>query len=297
LAQEVLPVTVVIPLYNRERLIGETLDSVFGQRGCAPGEVVVVDDGSTDSSADVAAQHSGPVRVVRQANQGEGGARNTGLKEAVHEWVAFLDSDDLWFPTHLSTLWAAREGHVLISTTATGSRSGSIRGNPLKKARSLCSPRDALWPDNVIVPSATLVRKSELLALGGFRPLSLAADLDMWLRLLERGTGLALPDVTVTYREHTGQVSLDQGAMRAAMRQLLVDYSDRAWLDAQTQRSVLVRLAWDAWRASEHDGANREWSSLLRSIRAPATAAALAQVLVWRRQARIKSQQARLGVP
>jgi glycosyltransferase involved in cell wall biosynthesis len=103
-------ISVVIPCYNGQAFIGETLASVLGQT-YAPFEVLVIDDGSTDNSAAVAAAQGPPVRVVSQKNQGESVARNRGLDEARGDWVAFLDADDLWKSEKL-----ARQVELIAST-------------------------------------------------------------------------------------------------------------------------------------------------------------------------------------
>ncbi len=96
-------VSVLIPAYNEASRIATTLESVLAQTH-PPHEVIVVDDGSTDATADVASAF--PVRVLRKANGGISSARNLGLREAHGTWVAFLDADDRWSPTRLE--WLAR---------------------------------------------------------------------------------------------------------------------------------------------------------------------------------------------
>lgn len=89
--------SVVIPVYNREDLIRTTVDSVLDQN--RPNlDVIVVDDGSSDGTLSVLRSMQDSIRVFEQANAGAGAARNTGLRNARGEYVAFLDSDDLWFP-------------------------------------------------------------------------------------------------------------------------------------------------------------------------------------------------------
>ena len=96
-----LPVTVVIPAWNRARELPAALASVARQTA-QPAEVVVVDDGSTDRTAEVAAAHG--ARVVRhEENRGVSAARNSGIAAASHDWIAFVDSDDEWLPRHLQT--------------------------------------------------------------------------------------------------------------------------------------------------------------------------------------------------
>jgi glycosyltransferase involved in cell wall biosynthesis len=94
-------VSVVVPVHNGERLLGEAIASVLAQEEDDL-EILVVDDGSTDGSAAVAEQFSEPVRVLRRENGGPAAARNTGLAAACAEIVAFLDADDLYAPDKLA---------------------------------------------------------------------------------------------------------------------------------------------------------------------------------------------------
>lgn len=96
-----MDISVVIPLYNKENYIYRTITSVLNQ-SVLPAEIIVVDDGSTDCSAnEVAKINNSRVRLVRQKNAGEGAARNRGIAEAKSEMVAFLDADDEWKPNFL----------------------------------------------------------------------------------------------------------------------------------------------------------------------------------------------------
>src|SRR5258708_3362172 len=88
------PVSVIIPCYNGRRFLSQAIDSVLVQT-IVPGEIIVVDDGSTDDSAEVAESYGPPVRVIRQANQGESAARNVGIAAARGDYLLFLDADDL----------------------------------------------------------------------------------------------------------------------------------------------------------------------------------------------------------
>ncbi len=88
-------VTVIVPCYNAARYIGAALESVLNQTR-KPAEILVIDDGSTDSSADAIAQYGGAVEYMRQDNQGISAARNCGLRRARCGLIAFLDADDLW---------------------------------------------------------------------------------------------------------------------------------------------------------------------------------------------------------
>jgi glycosyltransferase involved in cell wall biosynthesis len=105
-------ISVVIPCYNAAGFLPETLASVLRQT-YPPYEVLVVDDGSSDDSASAGASFGPPVRVIRQANQGESVARNRGIDEARGDWVAFLDADDQWDPAKLQRQVACLDGQCL----------------------------------------------------------------------------------------------------------------------------------------------------------------------------------------
>lgn len=101
-------VSVVIPTHNAAQFIGEAIDSALRQ-DYPNKEIIVVDDGSTDHTLDIARSYQGKVSVIAQANQGAAVARNTGLDAAQGEFIAFLDSDDLWLPGKLT----AQVNHLL----------------------------------------------------------------------------------------------------------------------------------------------------------------------------------------
>ncbi|MEW6582696.1 MAG: glycosyltransferase family 2 protein [Actinomycetota bacterium] len=104
LAAEAPRISAVIPTYNRAALVVRAVRSVLAQTR-PPDEVIVVDDGSTDdTAARLAGLGDDRVRVVSQTNAGAAAARNRGVAEATGDWVAFLDSDDLWVPGHLEAL-------------------------------------------------------------------------------------------------------------------------------------------------------------------------------------------------
>jgi len=95
-----MKISVVIPAYNIENYIKRAIDSVLAQTRPAD-EIIIVDDGSTDATADKIKSYGNKVRYIYQKNKGLSGARNTGILEAKHDWIAFLDGDDEWLPEKL----------------------------------------------------------------------------------------------------------------------------------------------------------------------------------------------------
>jgi len=93
-------ISVIIPAFNAGRFIARTINSVLAQTLPAS-EIIVVDDGSTDNTADVLRSYGDKVRYIYQENAGDGPARNTGIRAAKGEWIAFLDHDDEWLPCKL----------------------------------------------------------------------------------------------------------------------------------------------------------------------------------------------------
>ena len=101
-------ISVVIPLYNKEKSISASLSSVLEQKCSVPFEIVIVDDGSTDGSAEIvlelASKHKN-IHYVKQENAGPAAARNKGIEQSHGEWIMFLDADDLLLPNALETLY------------------------------------------------------------------------------------------------------------------------------------------------------------------------------------------------
>jgi len=291
---EPLPVTVVIPAYNREEMVKRALRSVQAQRR-APAEVIVVDDASSDGTAR-AAEELG-ARVVRHAaNRGEGGARNTGIASATQPWVALLDSDDEWLPHHLETLWQSREGHVLVASSALRCADdpardrfhGAAGGHPLV----LRSPADIVYPENPVPVSAGMYKRELALEVGGYdERLPHCADFDFLLRCLERGTGLVRPEVGAIYHVHDAQVSSQREEMKAAHTRIACSYEDRPWFSRAQVERWRAAVAWDLYRLK---GGSRRALALAKPNAAPA----LVRLWLWRLQVRRRSSAlARDGGP
>ncbi len=295
---DALPISVVIPAFERPALVQRAIRSVLAQHW-APDELLVVDDASSDDTAARAAALGARV-ITHTQNQGEGGARNTGLAAAANEWIALLDCDDEWLPDHLDTLWNARDGHILVGSAAlgTGDLPGDHRfyGWPGRHARVLRGPADVAMPENKLVPSAVMLRRDAALAVGGFRlRMPRAADLDMWVRMLELGSGLSVPRVTALYHVHEEQVSRLPEPMWRAHREVIDTYRGRPWNTPGLIRRHEGVVAWDAARAALSSGAPRLHTilTLLRRLLLPGRLTGVAQLLLGRFSGRRRA--ARLG--
>jgi GT2 family glycosyltransferase len=207
----VLPLSVVIPAYNRAQMLRRALASVSSQRPRRPAQVIVVDDGSSDETSEVG-KALGATVIRHMHNQGLSAARNTGLKAASHEWVALLDSDDEWLPHHLATLWRLRDQHVLVASSSISCGTDPARDRyhgPVAREPVVFEDGSQLvFPENAITVSGSMLRRELALDLGGFRAhRGVVEDFDMWLRLLEQGTAVCSPDVSVVYHVHGDQMS------------------------------------------------------------------------------------------
>ena len=102
-------ISAVIPAYNCEKYIGRAIQSVLSQTRPVD-EIIVVDDGSTDTTAEIVRSFGDKVKLIQQENAGECAARNTGIKAASCQWVAFLDADDEWLPEKIERSEERRGG-------------------------------------------------------------------------------------------------------------------------------------------------------------------------------------------
>lgn len=268
--RRVLPVSVVIPAYNRPAMTRRAVVSALAQVPEPPAEVIVVDDASSDGTGAAAAEAG--ARVIRhEHNRGEAGARNTGVEAARQPWIALLDSDDEWLPNCLATLWPYREGNVLVGGASlirgpAGDRYGGVLGGRPARLRS---PAALVYPENFIAASGTLARREDVRVVGGYREgLRQGADMDLWIRLLERGPGIVLPEPVVVYHVHAGQVTQDSAAMASGHRAVASRYAGRAWWSSTSLERWEGGASWDAarraWRTGRRLEAARGLVSLLR---------------------------------
>ena len=201
-------VSVVIPVYNAEKYLEETLASIFAQT-YPHIEIVAVDDGSKDLSIQILEQYPDRIHVVKQANAGAAVARNRGVQEAKGKWVAFLDADDLWTPDKIqrqleacgSYAWSHSDS-VLVGGVNDGRKDSDFtekhQGQILEQL--ICS--------NFIGTSTLMIQRQVFLDAGGFdEALRSIQDWELWIRIARQHPIGYVDAPLMKYRVHAVSAS------------------------------------------------------------------------------------------
>lgn len=228
-------VSVVIPAFNAQAHLAECLVSVASQERDFDIEIIVVDDGSTDATAEIARTFAG-VRCIVQPNRGPSAARNVGIEAARGTYVAFLDADDLWPTGKLKEQIRILEDHPELGLLFGDCRQFSAQGarpqtefqaNHLGRAQWGPGPviPDAyarLLEVNFITTGSVIVHRDILQAVGGFaEDLRLVEDLDLWLRIAHRHPIGWCEHECLHRRRHADNISRDSEAMALAFLEVL----------------------------------------------------------------------------
>jgi glycosyltransferase involved in cell wall biosynthesis len=206
-----MEISVVIPVFNRPELVARAINSVIEQSYRVM-EVVVVDDGSTDKTAEQVEKNFPSASVIRQENRGVSSARNAGIAAATGDWIALLDSDDRWHRHKILRQVQALEknpGFIACHTDESWIRNGR-HANPMKKhAKPGGWIFDQCLPRCCVSPSSILLKKSVLTDEGMFdENLYACEDYDLWLRLFSKYPILLVPEkLVVKYGGHDDQLS------------------------------------------------------------------------------------------
>ena len=212
-------ISIIIPTYNRERVLPRAIDSVLLQKG-ADFELIIIDDGSTDSTRSFI-DSSYPLPVTRyfyQENSGPAAARNLGIKEAKGEWIAFLDSDDEWKPEKLKAqleFFLENPSYLICQTEEIWIRNGT-RVNPMKKHKKFGGFIFAkCLPLCIVSPSAVMMHHKLFDEVGRFdESLPACEDYDLWLRIAAKyPIGLIEKPYILKYGGHADQRSREFPAM------------------------------------------------------------------------------------
>ena len=210
MSRRAITVSVIIPTYNRAHCVGEAIDSVLAQVPPA-NEVIVVDDGSTDNTVEVLAGYGDRIIILHQDNAGAAAARNTGIRHATSEWVAFLDSDDLWYPGRMAVLHrdladadediVGHTGDMRFTGPKQDLRLFDLRGWQFSQGKAERVTNIILKGMTGLFSIATALRRVNVLEEGGYREsLRIYEDVALFYSLALRGPWLFTGDILAESR-------------------------------------------------------------------------------------------------
>jgi glycosyltransferase involved in cell wall biosynthesis len=268
-------ISVVIPAWNAAATLGRAVESVLIQelyggtggtvrngaaRPAAGGpdapmlEIIIVDDGSTDSTARVAEsladRNPDLIRIIHQKNSGPAAARNVGIRAARGEYVAFLDADDQWLPGKLSTQLGILEADPELDLVCTAMNGKRFLLRPEQFPLSFRN----LLPNNIVYTSSVVVRKGALTAAGGFNEARMCSeDFELWLRIAHRGKIVVLNEPLIRYMKGRG-ISARLWPMEKGELETYAIMRKEGWISAQRQTT----LRW--WSLSKYLIRRIRWS-------------------------------------
>ncbi len=220
-----MKISVVIPAYNCQTTIGRAIESVLDQTRCAE-EVIVIDDGSKDKTAEIIRSYSDKVRLIQQDNAGVSVARNTGINAAAGDWIAFLDADDQWLPNKLKLQAEHLQRHPDLKWTTANyyccqcrkkhHRVPDMSEESIRSCREHLNGRevfeDHLKAYSLLAKGHTdtmLIRRDLLIEAGMFLSgLKRMNDIDMWFRIafIEPRIGFIFEPLAVYHLDITDSI-------------------------------------------------------------------------------------------
>lgn len=273
-------ITAVIPTYNYGRFVCEAVQSAIRQQGVSA-EIIVVDDGSTDDTLPRLRPYFERVRYIYQENQGLAAARNTGVRAAQGDYVAFLDADDIWRPNKL-----ARQMELLRASDIDLCFSDAVSfGESVDRHFSMCcsvyrcererithngfrfkeQSTEPLLRENFIRASSVVAKAALLRQIWSDVSLPRWQDLDLWLRLSRCAVFGFVDAVLVECRHHFSSISSDKGPVALSASRMIRKFEKGQYgcHTKATRRNVTAR--WGE-RVFLHDLAVGDWGAALNSF-------------------------------
>ena len=216
-------VSIIIPCFNQGKFLAEAIDSALAQtyRNI---EIVVINSGSTDTTAEVMARYTGRIRAIIVENRGVSRARNVGITESAGELIALLDADDRWLPDKLDhqvpRLMASADVALLCSAYRSFTADGQSREVTVEDGFRPTLHQQMVF--NHMNAQTALFRRSVLRTVGMFdETLQRCEDWDLWNRIVARAPIMGTSRVVAEYRRHPGTLSTDARQMLHASLQVL----------------------------------------------------------------------------
>lgn len=238
--------SVIIPVYNKEKYLKETLTSVLGQT-FTDFELILVNDGSTDQSPEIINRFQDHrIRIHHQENQGAAAARNTGIQLATGNYLAFLDADDLWLANHLEELQKLIQDFPGQGIYANRYQLQFKNGKTLQPTYRNLEPTyrgvlnnyyEVSETYSIIWTSCIAIPKEVLEQTGGFnKNISSGQDIDLWMRIVKHHTFAVNNHITATYRHYVS----DSLSKTAILTKKLMDLS--VWKEDEKNNPYLKKF-------------------------------------------------------
>lgn len=273
-----IDVSVIIPVYNGEKFIENAIVSVLNQKG-VNFELIVIDDGSVDTTITVVNKYSDQLKLIKKNNEGVSKARNVGLKHAQGKYIAFLDADDVFLPGKLLkqvSALSSTDGAVLChSNMGNIDENGNLLDKPVMQHEMDDPPESGyvlknLFNWNFIFTSSVVVRRNVFSKAGGFNEqLSYAEDYELWLRISCYGKIIYLNEILLNYRIHENSASNKEHKMvigRLLARDIFLksnaNYTD--FLSPEYIKKTIIRHASDFSYPLYKLGKSKEAKMLLK---------------------------------
>ncbi|MCK0509209.1 glycosyltransferase family 2 protein [Aromatoleum anaerobium] len=263
-------VSVVIPAYNAAWCLTRAIGSVLTQ-SFRDFELIVVDDGSTDETAEMLSRYGDVLRIVSKENGGMGSARNAGIRTARGRYVAFLDADDCWLPEKLARQVALLEAHpdlAFCAVVATLEDPAGLKIGEWRGHSGSCAGISEVFANHAAVAggaSAVVAHRQLVVELGGFdETLAGAEDTDLWIRLAGRGDFACIDEPLVVVLRRPGSASRSLDAMRRGALEMtrknrnLLPPGKRHAFWRKTYAGLLCDYAKWAYREGRHGAAMKD---------------------------------------
>jgi glycosyltransferase involved in cell wall biosynthesis len=274
-----LKVTVVMPVYNGSRYLSESIESVLAQT-FHDYEIVCVDDGSTDDSVALLGAYGQRIRVVRQENAGQSAARNAGVRLARGEYIAFLDQDDVWYPSKLQNQVAVLQAQPDVVLVHCNFDRIDERGQMLERGAgisermsALASSMGQLIGEALIFPSAMMIRKDAYERIGGFHhALQGFEDFDLMARLTQQGRFVMVEERGMAYRMHGSGFTRTGGIHVIRSRETFLRRMQELYRGHRTKQAIVTNMLADCysdWGIHDVRSGNRQEGriKLVQSLR------------------------------